>query len=52
MAHTNIHKCALNKKEKKKKSLHHGHGDLLEISFDIPHVGERLSTEYDSKPRA
>lgn len=36
----------------KKESIHHGHGNLLEVILDIPHVGEGLSTEYDSKPRA
>ena len=33
-------------------NLHHGHGDLFEIGFEIAQVGERLSAENDSKPRA
>ena len=33
-------------------NLHHGHGDLFEIGFEIAQVGERLSAENYSKPRA
>lgn len=33
-------------------NLHHGHGDLFEIIFHIPHVDKRLGTEYDGHPWA
>lgn len=33
-------------------NIHHCHGDLLEVIFEVPHVSERLCTEYNSNPGA